>query len=182
MPTFLRALFVRTLSPDPTHALAPKLRRSPRSRYAFLAALLLSALSLNGSAQALKPDSAPDIAAPAALAASHRTERKRLIMLRRHETQEGARLTLTSDAPLGDYRSFAEGERVCVMIPHAGFVSARGEGNGRGFADMRIEQRDENVMLCFRLQQGATVGVNQNFNRLDVVFMTNEQANFASEN
>jgi hypothetical protein len=103
-------------------------------------------------------------------------------MLRRQETPEGARFTLTSDSSLGDYKSFAEGERVCVMIPQAAFVSPSEGESGRGFAEMRVEQRDENVMLSFRLQQGATVAVNQNFNRLDVVFSTNERAKPSKRN
>ena len=63
------------------------------------------------------------------------------------------------------------------MIPQAAFVSQGRDESGRGFADMRVEQRDENVMLSFRLQQGSSVAVRQNFNRLEVVFMTNERAN-----
>jgi hypothetical protein len=31
-------------------------------------------------------------------------------------------------------------------------------------------------MLSFRLREGATVAVNQNFNRLEVLFITNERA------
>jgi hypothetical protein len=100
-------------------------------------------------------------------------------MLRRNETPDGSRFTLMSDAPLNDYKSFAEGERICVMIPQAAFVQTQSDANGRGFADMRIEQRADDTMLSFRLQQGATVAVNQNFNRLDVVFITNERANSA---
>ena len=98
-------------------------------------------------------------------------------MLRRNEAPDGARFTLMSDSPLNDYKSFTEGERICVMIPQAAFVSTRSDADGRGFADLRIEQRDEGIVFSFRLQQGATVAINQNFNRLDVVFITNEWAN-----
>jgi hypothetical protein len=105
-----------------------------------------------------------------------------MVMLQRIETPDGPRFTLKADAPLDDYRSFAEGDRICVMIPQSAFVTARGSGSGRGYADLRIEQRDNSVMLSFRLQQGATVAVNQNFNRLDVSFITNERANLAKSN
>ena len=145
-----------------------------------MASLLLFALiaSLDAQATSRRGSLSPVIpAAVSSSASSSGTERKRLVTLRRNETPEGSRLTLKSDAPLTDYKSFAEGERVCIMIPQAAFVSQRRDESGRGFADMRIEQRDENVMLSFRLQTGATVAVNQNFNRLDVVFMTNERAN-----
>lgn len=159
MKTFLRSLFVRHV----------------------LFSILLCALSTSANAQAVRSDGLSGLTTSADVSTSRRPERKRLVMLRRNETPEGWRFTLTSDAPLGDYRSFAEGERVCVLIPQAAFVSTRGNESGRGFAEMRIEQRDENLMLSFRLQQGATVAVNQNFNRLDVIFMTNERANSARQ-
>lgn len=178
MPTFLRALFVRTLSSNSIHTPAQtRLRLSHHSRRAFVVSLLLLALSASKDAQAASRRVSVRLTKPAAVSPASRPDRKRLVMFRRNETPEGSRLTLTADAPLADYRSFAEGERVCIMIPQAAFVSARENESGRGFAEMRVEQREENVMLSFRLQQGATVTVKQNFNRLDVVFMTNERAN-----
>lgn len=179
MPTFLRYPFVRTPFIDNLHALILKRVRSKHCRRACLLLLLLSAFITSIHAQGLKPDETTGLTASAIATSSRRPERKRLVALRRNETTEGARWTLMSDTPLGDYRSFADGERVCVLIPQAAFVKARAEESGRGFADLRVEQREENVMLSFRLQQGATVSVNQNFNRLDVTFMTNERANSA---
>ena len=117
------------------------------------------------------------LAASVPISSLLKTDKNRILMLRRNKTPDGERFTFTSDSPLDDYKSFAEGERICVMIPQAALVSARSDAGGRGFADLRIEQRDEHVMFSFRLQQGATVAVNQNFNRLDVVFITNEQVN-----
>ena len=181
MKTFLRSLSARTPSTNHTHALSLKHMRLTRRRY-LLGSLLLCAASTGTGAQTLKPDDAPGLTTPVDYSSSHRPERKRIITLRRNETPEGARLTLMSDVPLTDYKSFAEADRVCVMIPQAAFVSALKDVSGRGFAEMRIEQRDENVMLSFRLQQGATVAVNQHFNRLDVVFITNERANSARPN
>ena len=113
----------------------------------------------------------------AADSSSSKTDKKRILMLRRREVPDGASFTLMADAPLDDYKSFTEGERVCVMIPHAAFVQTRSDPSGRGFADMRVEQREDDVMFSFRLQPGATVAFNQNFNRLEVVFNTNERAN-----
>jgi hypothetical protein len=178
MPTFLRALFVRrTLSINSIQVFAQtRLRLTDNSRRAFVVALLLFALIASRDVLAASRRGSLSPANPAAVSSS-KPDRKRLVMFRRNETPEGSRLTLMADAPLADYKSFAEGERVCIMIPQAAFISARRDESGRGFADMRIEQRDENVMLSFRLQPGATVAVNQNFNRLDVVFMTNERAN-----
>lgn len=103
--------------------------------------------------------------------------RKRVVALRRGETPDGARFTLVSDAALDDYRSYAEGERLYVLVPRASLASARGESaHGRGFADLRVEQREDGLLISFRLKTGATVAVNQTFNRLDVLFITNEPA------
>lgn len=178
MKTFLRSLFVRSLSINLIHTQAQmRLPLSRNSRQVLIVALLLFALIAGSDAQAASRRRSLRLTKPAAVSSTPEPDRKRLVTFRRNETPEGSRLTLTADAPLTDYRSFAEAERVCIMIPQAAFASARRDESGRGFADMRVEQRDENVMLSFRLQQGATVTVKQNFNRLDVVFMTNERAN-----
>ncbi len=117
---------------------------------------------------------APTLAAAAA--STDAPQRKRVVVLRRSETTDGARFTLTSDSPLDDYRSYAEGERLVVLVPRAGLSSTHGELNhARGFADLRVEEREADLLISFRLQTGATVAVNQNFNRLDVIFITNER-------
>lgn len=181
MPTFLRSSNVYTSVINSIHANAGKrLRFTCRSssRYrAFVAYALLLALIAGTGARAAGDNNSFSLTAPAATSSLPKPHKKRILMLRRNDSLDGARFTLTSDAPLGDYKSLAEGERVCVMIPQAAFISTRNETNGRGFTDMRVEQRDEDVVLSFRLQPGATVAVNQNFNRLDVVFITNERAN-----
>lgn len=183
MPTFLRSSNVYTSVINSIQADAgTRLRftRRRRSRHrAFVACTLLLALVAGTGARAAVDNNSFSLIAPPAIAVSSLSKpyKKRILMLRRNDSLDGARFTLMSDAPLGDYKSLAEGERVCVMIPQAAFISTRNETNGRGFTDLRIEQRDDDVVLSFRLQQGATVAVNQNFNRLDVVFITNERAN-----
>ncbi len=114
--------------------------------------------------------------APAANASSgDEPPRKRVVALRRIETPDGARFTLMSDSVLDDYKSYAEGERLFVLVPRASLSSTRGElAHGRGFADLRVEQHEDGLVISFRLQTGATVAVNQTFNRLDVIFTTNE--------
>jgi hypothetical protein len=175
MPTFLRSSLTGC-------------RRYDCARAVPLLLLLLLALILSvdvkaqsASGPAIPASSNSTIAAAAAVSLDG-PGRKRIVMLQRIETPDGPRFTLKADAPLDDYRSFAEGERICVMIPQAAFVTARNDNSGRGFADLRIEQRETGVMLSFRLQQGATVAVNQNFNRLNVSFITNERANLAKSN
>jgi hypothetical protein len=103
--------------------------------------------------------------------------KRRILSLRRSETPDGVRLTLTSDAPLDDYRSYVEGERFFVHIPQAALVRTHHNPEGRGFADLRIEQRDDDLFLSFRLQQGATVNIKQFFHQLHVIFYTNEPKN-----
>ena len=71
--------------------------------------------------------------------------RRRLLALRRSETPDGVRLTLVSDAPLDDYRSYVEGERFFIHIPQAALISTQKNPQGRGFADMQIEQRGTEV-------------------------------------
>ena len=167
MNTLLRPKTARALSTDPARATlkTPTRKSTGRLRALFLAvSFLLPTLgaAVSPSAAASTPD------AP---------QRKRVVVLRRSETGDGARFTLTSDSPLDDYRSYAEGERLVVLVPRAGLSSARGElTHARGFSDLRVEEREDGLLISFRLQTGATVAVSQNFNRLDVVFITNEQS------
>jgi hypothetical protein len=89
----------------------------------------------------------------------------------------GARFTFISDSSLEDYSSDAEGDNFFIRIPKAIFTSMQHNPEGRGFTNMRVEQRDDVVVLSFRLQVGASVAINQSFNRLEIVFYTNERAN-----
>jgi hypothetical protein len=165
MNTLLRPKPARAPSTDRTRtALDTPYRKSPgrlRARL-LLVSLLLPVLAA--------------IVSPAVATCADVPQRKRVVVLRRSETQDGARFTLTSDSVLDDYRSYAEGERLIVLVPRAGLSSTRGELiHARGFADLRVEQREDGLLISFRLNMGASVSVNQNFNRLDVVFITNEQ-------
>jgi hypothetical protein len=181
MPTFLRPFATCPTDINLIHAAAKAPLRLARgvSNRGFLTLILIPALIAAAGVRAASCRGLLSMTAPAATSSPSRPDKKRVLTLRRNETPDGSRFTLTSDSPLDDYKSFAEGERICVMIPQAAFVRAQSDANGRGFADMRIEQRDDDTMLSFRLRQGATVAFNQHFNRLDVVFITNEQANSA---
>ena len=165
MNTLLRPKTARAPSTGRARAAldTPTRKSTGRLRALFLAVSFLSpTLAAAVSTAAASPADAP--------------QRKRVVVLRRSETLDGARFTLTSDSPLDDYRSYAEGERLVVMVPRAGLSSTRGElTHARGFADLRVEERGDGLLISFRLQTGATVAVSQNFNRLEVVFATNEQ-------
>ena len=162
MNTLLRpqTACVPPIEPDRASLYTPARKSAGRLRACLLAVSLLFA--------------AP--AAPADAASTDAPQRRRVVVLRRSETEDGARFTLTSDSPLDDYRSYAEGERLVVLVPRAALSSTRGELNHpRGFADLRVEEREAGLVISFRLQTGSTVAVSQNFNRLEVLFVTNEQ-------
>lgn len=112
----------------------------------------------------------------AAAPAVAQTVKKRVVTVRGGDTQEGSRLILMADSPLDDYSSYAEGERVFVVIARSSLAGARSSARGRGFYDMRVEQKGEDVSISFMLRQGATVRIGQSFNRLELTFFTNEQS------
>lgn len=99
---------------------------------------------------------------------------RRIVPLRLTDAPEGARVTIASDAPLDDYTSRFDGNSFYILIPHSQASVSRAQIIGRGFTSAQIEQRDDDVLLSFRLQMGASVRVSKGFNRLDVVFKTVE--------
>jgi hypothetical protein len=139
---------------------------------------LLQATSTTAQAQTGAGDAVQTLAASSIPATSTpKPLKERVIALRRKESAEGERLTLTSDAPLDDYSSYVEDERLFVVVPLTALAGAQGNINGRGFNDMKVEPRGHDILLSFRLQVGASFHVRQKFNRLDLVFSTNERAN-----
>lgn len=99
---------------------------------------------------------------------------RRIVPLRLTDAPEGARVTVASDAPLDDYTSRIDGDNFYILIPHSQASLSSGQITGRGFTSAQLEQRDEDVLLSFRLQAGASVRVSKGFNRLDVIFKTAE--------
>jgi hypothetical protein len=98
------------------------------------------------------------------------TPLKRLVASRLLDAPEGARVQVASDAPLNDYTSRLEGGNFYVLIPRAEASFSKMPAAGHGFTSAQVEQRDDNVVLSFRLQQGASVTVSHGFNRLDIIF------------
>ncbi len=99
---------------------------------------------------------------------------RRIVPLRLTNAPEGARVTIASDAPLDDYTSRFDGDSFYILIPHSQASVSRAQIIGRGFTSAQIEQRDDDVLLSFQLQTGASVRVSKGFNRLDVIFKTAE--------
>jgi hypothetical protein len=101
---------------------------------------------------------------------------RRIVPLRLTDTPDGSRVTIASDAPLDDYTSRLDGDSFYILIPHSLASVSPAQITGRGFTRAQIEQRDDDVLLSFQLQTGASVRVGKGFNRLDVVFKTAELA------
>jgi hypothetical protein len=110
------------------------------------------------------------LAAATAAASVAGPQPKRLAAIRASETTEGSRVLITSDATLSDYQAYVEGGRFNVLIPTALEPKSQDELRGRGFTDINVERRGEDVMLSFGLERGARARVNQRFNRLEVLF------------
>jgi len=145
-----------------------------------LSVLLILALS---EAQAMKASAQTTATASSASAVAHtlapRAIQRRIAPLRYAETPEGARVTVTSDAPLDGYSAYRSGGDFRVRIPRAESSEAsesskpdvtRGIVTGRGLASTVVEQSGGDVLLTFHLETGATARVEQNFNRLEVIF------------
>jgi hypothetical protein len=99
-----------------------------------------------------------------------RPQPKRLAAIRTSETRDGSRVLITSDATLSDYQAYTEGGRFNVLIPTALEPQEKGRLRGRGFTDIQVGQRGEDVILSFGLAAGGRARVNQRFNRLEVIF------------
>jgi Carbohydrate family 9 binding domain-like len=113
------------------------------------------------------------IATATAVASASRPQPKRLATIRSLEATEGSRVVITSDASLSDYQAFADNGRFYVLIPTAVEPTAQHDlQRGRGFTNVEIGQRGDDVMISFILEAGARASVNQRFNRLEVLFTT----------
>jgi hypothetical protein len=106
---------------------------------------------------------------------------RRIAPLRYSDTPEGARVTVTSDAPLSDYSAYRRGENYYVRIPQAEFDVTQRAAVGRGLASALVEQTEGDVLLTFRLEAGATARVEQNFNRLEIIFTRPKPAQTTQE-
>jgi hypothetical protein len=154
------------------------MKHHPRPVALAAPALLLS-LSLLAPpaavAQAIRR-AAAGAGAPATLAngaGAAPARRRRILAPRVVETPEGTRVTVSADAPLGDYSTSRDGEHFRVLVPHSETAASGDAGlRGRGFDGARVESEGGAVRLSFRLAADVTVRVTQGFNRLDLLFAT----------
>jgi hypothetical protein len=106
---------------------------------------------------------------------AQQARRKSIASVRNLDTSDGSRVSITSDVPLNDYAAYWSGDRYYVVIPDADLLmrdvqTLQNSLRGRGFQDVRIEKKGNDVLLSFRLQPGMRARVEQKFNRLDIVF------------
>ena len=120
-------------------------------------------------------------AAANAMASASRPQPRRLATIRSTEAPEGSRVIVASDATLSDYQAYAEGGRFYVLIPYAVEPKAQNELRGRGFTDVEIGRRGEDVLLSFGLEAGTQARVSQRFNRLEVLFAAASQQEGAAQ-
>ena len=149
----------------------------PRPHALALIALLLAPTLVappRAGAQTLSQAAARGAAPAATLtggAAPAAARRRRIVAPRVAETPEGTRVTVSADAPLGDYSTSRDGDYFRVLVPQSETVSNNSDRlRGRGFDEARIEAEGDAVRLSFRLAADVTVRVTQGFNRLDLLF------------
>jgi hypothetical protein len=142
-------------------------------RFALIALVILWGVS----AQAQSVQQQAVAAATNALAAASSPPSKRLASVRILEAPAGgSRVVVTSDASLADYEAHSEGRRFVVLIPSAAAPKIQNELRGPGFIDASVEARGPDVVLTFHLEDGARARVVQRFNRLEILFETQEGA------
>ncbi|HEX8072235.1 MAG TPA: caspase family protein [Pyrinomonadaceae bacterium] len=126
---------------------------------------------LDAARKTATPPPAPAATPESAPAKPQPTENRRSIFgVASSDTPAGARVTITSESPLGDYSAYRSGDRFYVVIPNARIVNGAGGVRGRGFDDAQVSRRGNDVVLFFKLQPGASAHVEQRFNRLVVRF------------
>jgi HEAT repeats len=133
-------------------------------------AVLILFAGLHAGAQKRKPSPGQPQPGVSGASASATPQQKRIIPLRVVDTQEGSRVTITSDVPLNDYYAYRGGNRFFLVIPQADAPRLLSALRGRGFDDVQVQKRGADLLISFRLQPGATARVDQKFNRLEIVF------------
>jgi tetratricopeptide (TPR) repeat protein len=110
------------------------------------------------------PERAPATPRPA-------QELKRVYSVSSSDAPAGSRVTITAGDPLADYSAYRSGDRFYVVIPQATAAPRMLPLRpGRGFDNMQIQLRGQDVIFSFKLQPGASARVEQQFNRLVVQF------------
>ncbi|MGB8508903.1 MAG: hypothetical protein WCD76_10880, partial [Pyrinomonadaceae bacterium] len=126
------------------------------------------------SAGRMTSTTARDTTAKRALTNAPRIPVRRIAAPRRSDSAENSRVRFTSDSALDDYSAWRDGERFYVLVPHAEASFAPELFDGSLYANARVERQDEGLLISFRVPAGVAARVSQNFNRLDVIFTSQE--------
>ena len=136
-----------------------------------LAALALLIAAAGDAARAQRRRTPQSASNANASAQGQKSERpKRVFVGQGSSTAKEARQTIKSDNPLNDYSAYRSGDRFVVVLPKADASAVARGGAGKGYSEMQVQQRGNDVVLSYKLQPGAKPRVEQKFNRLDVVF------------
>ena len=142
---------------------------STRCRLILLALVLIAPLFISGGrvdAQRRRPARSGN---PQLASSSPQLQKKNLTRVSSSDTVDGSSITVFSDLPLNDYSAYRGGDRFYVLIPGADASRLVTGLRGRGFVDVRVQKRGNDVLLSFRLLAGSAARVSQKFNRLEIL-------------
>src|SRR5438477_1295833 len=147
-----------------------------RATYAaalFALAFIATALAPCSPATAQQIASTSTPARERVATAAHMLKR---IVLSTGESAEGSRVHITSDAPLDGYETFKEGGKFYVLIRDTEAAALAGRAlAGRGFKNVEAEQRGDDALIAFTTEPGFEPRVRASFNRLEIVFASQDQ-------
>src|SRR5947209_7319541 len=92
------------------------------------------------------------------------------------ESAEGSRVRITSDAPLDGYESFTRGGKFYILVRGADASTLAGRAlTARGFTNVEAEQQGDDALISFTTEPGFEPRARPTFNRLEILFATQEQ-------
>jgi hypothetical protein len=167
----MRSSVLRIFSPDHTNVIA--------AFYALLLLLFLASAQVQAQASsfpALKIQTQQQPARPRAARPAPAQKKKGLSPLKNNEAAEGSRVTITYNEPLSDYSAYRRGDQFVVVIPKSDAPRIQSGLRGRGFEGVQVEKRGDDTVLSFRIKPGTKARVDQQHNRLEVIFSKPGQA------
>jgi hypothetical protein len=168
---YMRSPVLRIFSPDHENVIA--------AFYALLLFLFLASAQAQAQAlsfPALKIQTQQQPTRPRAARPAPAQKKRGLSPLQNDEAAAGSRVTITYNEPLSDYSAYRRGDQFVVVIPKSDAPRIRSGLRGRGFEGVQVEKRGDDTVLSFRIQPGTKARVDQQHNRLEVIFSKPVQA------
>ena len=81
----------------------------------------------------------------------------------------GSEVTISANGPLDAITAYRDGDRFNVLITQAN-TAQLGEVHGRGFADVQVQRKGQDVLLSFKLSPGFSARAVQRGNQLVIHF------------